>query len=175
LTPWNVFLDNEFYPKIADFGLSQLIPPSDALIRSPQGCGTPLYMGVEMIEEDKDGLFSYGSPVDVYAWGMIFYQILTGKLPYADELATTAAEQQKWRIFNFVQKGTRPKRTVEILPEQWNLLMKCWDNNPQRRPTFQKIVADKEVLKLRGCDPGPFEDYENTIKELVQKIERSGG
>ncbi|HEX5660044.1 MAG TPA: protein kinase [Polyangiales bacterium] len=70
--------------KVLDFGVSKLAPREDepqALTRSGGAVGTPLYMAVEQLRAKRD----IDGRADVYAFGVILYEALTGQLPYTAE------------------------------------------------------------------------------------------
>lgn len=79
LKPGNILLDNEREPYIADFGISKLVGQSTAtLSRTGMTMGTPAYMSPEQFrgETDLDGR------ADVYALGVLFFQMLSSTLPF---------------------------------------------------------------------------------------------
>jgi serine/threonine protein kinase len=76
--PANVLLDSDFYPYISDFGFAKIIP-RDEQVRLTTGIGSPLFMAPELCDTFGD----YGFPVDVYAYGMLLYVILTGAYPFS--------------------------------------------------------------------------------------------
>ena len=77
LKPGNIFLDGDLV-KIGDYGLSKFISCSR---RSGQteSVGTFHYMAPEI------GLGRYGKEIDIYALGILFYEMLTGRVPYEGE------------------------------------------------------------------------------------------
>jgi hypothetical protein len=80
IKPENVLLDRQGAVKIADFGLAKLVgaPVSEPrLTAAEQVLGTPHYMAPEQIENPKD----VDHRADIYALGVVLYELLTGELP----------------------------------------------------------------------------------------------
>jgi hypothetical protein len=79
LKPSNILLDEEGEPLVSDFGLARL-PTSDQGDDGPGGIvGTPAYMAPEQLAIGE----SVGPATDVWALGVILYELATGKRPFA--------------------------------------------------------------------------------------------
>jgi tRNA A-37 threonylcarbamoyl transferase component Bud32 len=78
IKPENILLDQTGRVKIADFGLAKLADPKNVtLTRTQQAMGTPHYMAPEQWERPND----VDHRADVYALGVVLYELLTGELP----------------------------------------------------------------------------------------------
>ena len=86
LKPSNLFLaeqpDNRSIIKLLDFGISKLPDPtSTQLTHGGAMMGSPNYMSPEQLRESK----SVDARADIWALGVILYELIAGKLPYAAE------------------------------------------------------------------------------------------
>mmetsp|Transcript_11768 Transcript_11768/g.31664 ORF Transcript_11768/g.31664 Transcript_11768/m.31664 type:complete len:925 (-) Transcript_11768:435-3209(-) len=93
--------------------------------------------------DGKGALLLHGSKAfatDVYSFGMLMYEIFEHKVPFEDLQWNTQVEDH-------VLRGDRPP----ITPPLWDdamleLVKRCWDADPDKRPTMSEVVA---VLKQR--------------------------
>ncbi|MBI2932905.1 MAG: serine/threonine protein kinase, partial [Planctomycetes bacterium] len=78
IKPENILVDREGRVKIADFGLAKMLRQDDAVAtRTHITMGTPAYMAPEQYESLK----GVDHRADIYALGVVFYEMLTGELP----------------------------------------------------------------------------------------------
>src|SRR5262249_22105662 len=79
LKPANILLTDAGEPKITDFGLAKRLYDAEEISLSGQVMGTLAYMARE---QAAGKVHEIGPATDVYALGVILYQLLTGRLPF---------------------------------------------------------------------------------------------
>ncbi|KAJ3119850.1 hypothetical protein HK098_005093 [Nowakowskiella sp. JEL0407] len=120
--------------KLSDFGLDHT--RSDTISRSL------FWMAPERLRGDRPTKSS-----DVYSFSMTAYEILSiGKLPF--ELNGLQDNSIVNAIYNHV-RPVRPLHGSAIFNvEQWDLVERCWHNDPTVRPTFDEILVLLESIQL---------------------------
>lgn len=74
----NILIDKDLKPHISDFSLSRFVKINKKFGDSFDCVGTPTYVAPEVIKGDE----SSNSKADVYSFGIIMFEIMTGKKPY---------------------------------------------------------------------------------------------
>ena len=122
LKPSNVLLDSRGIPRIADFGVAE----ATAVVRGrPAREGTPDYMSPEQLAGAEATARS-----DVYALGVVLYELFTGRHPFADGGSSRPEPPPPSRY------------AADIAPEIERTLLACLDPDPARRPPTARQVAD---------------------------------
>jgi serine/threonine-protein kinase len=136
LKPSNIMIDGHGRVRITDFGLA--IAASEEETEAAEILGTPAYMAPEQFAGKGATTRS-----DIYALGLIFYEIATGKRAFT---GGTLAELRE-------QKEHTPKAPSEmrqgIDPVVERVILRCIDRDPRSRPASVGQVA----LALPGGDP----------------------
>ena len=127
LKPGNILLDAKFEPFIGDFGFSKFADNRRVATMSMVG-GTPLYMAPELYESNR-----YGFKVDVYAYGMMMFEILTMIEPFEDITNPNSIPLK-------VCSGVRPEIPKNVPKPFKTLIQDCWAQDPEDRPSFDDIV-----------------------------------
>ncbi len=132
LKPDNVMLesrrDESDFVKVLDFGIAKLNEPGDTggkLTQAGIVCGTPGYMSPEQVRGDELDARS-----DLYAVGVILYEMLSGKLPF--EADTPMGLVTK----HLVEMAPRPsvrRPGLEISPALEELVMRCLAKDREQR------------------------------------------
>ncbi|XP_042032872.1 serine/threonine-protein kinase STY46-like [Salvia splendens] len=125
----NLLMDENEVVKIADFGVARVLVQSGVMTAET---GTYRWMAPEVIEHKP-----YNHKADVFSFGVMLWELLTGKVPYAQLTPLQAA-------VGVVQKGLRPTIPRHTDPLVVELLERCWQQDPSLRPEFSEIT---EILQ----------------------------
>src|SRR5438132_7052930 len=122
----NIFSYSIYHSMIGDLGLCQQVV--DKKDDPSKIYGVIPYMAPEVLSKKP-----YTQKSDVYSFGMIMWEFTTGRKPFHDR-------SHNHILISDILKGERPQITDDT-PEFYAELMKrCWDHNPENRPTAKEIL-----------------------------------
>eukprot|EP00897_Mesotaenium_endlicherianum_P004725 jgi/Mesen1/4280/ME000022S03569 len=134
----NMLLDKYKHIKIADFGVSR-VESSEGKECLPMA-GTFGYMAPEILKGEP-----YDHKVDVYSFGIMLWEIYCCDNPFP------------FMNFNvndikaFVGQGLRPQVPACCPKELSSLMEKCWDQNPDKRPSMVEVAQTLQgLLSFKG-------------------------
>jgi len=141
LKPQNLFVtrrvDGRPLVKVLDFGISKTLDPSGlSLTRTSSIMGSPLYMSPEQMRSTKN----VDQRSDIWALGVILYELLTGRVPFE-------AEAVPELCLKVVQDQPDPPKSLRPeMPEGLNLVvLKCLEKDPAMR--FANVAELAEALE----------------------------
>ncbi|OHS96220.1 hypothetical protein TRFO_37658 [Tritrichomonas foetus] len=151
LTPSSILFDAKYEPRLNDFSHSKM-DLSNATNMTIMKQDTPYYTAPELFESDD-----YDHRVDNFAFGMIMFQIITGRPPY---------EGGPLQVMRSIKNNIRPKIPDDCCPKLAHMLTDLWDENPTERPEFVDIVKclnDYDEPLFPGTDMDQYIQYRTTI------------
>ncbi len=137
IKPSNILIDINGAPKLTDFGIAHILEPGDSpsLTATGTGVGTPEYMAPEQgLGKDVD------ARTDVYALGVVLYELLTGDKPYKADTPMAVVIKH---IHDPVPRPTRIVKTLTLSAERVILkaLAKVPENRYENMDAFAAVLA----------------------------------
>ena len=161
IKPQNILLDEDFNPKISDFGLAKLCQRKDSIVSMLGLRGTVGYIAPEVFSRNFGGV-SHKS--DVYSYGMLVLEMVGGRKNFDNGVSNSSEKYFPDWIYKDLELGmggrTYGVMTVEeqettrkmILVSLW-----CIQTNPSDRPSMNKVVEMLEgTLHSLQIPPKPF-------------------
>ncbi|XP_021760999.1 serine/threonine-protein kinase STY46-like [Chenopodium quinoa] len=128
----NLLMDTFQVVKVADFGVARFLHQEGVMTAET---GTYRWMAPEVINHQP-----YDQNADIFSFAIVLWELLTAKIPYENMTPLQAALG--------VRKGLRPEIPKDIHPRLGDLMQRCWDEAPLKRPPFSIIRAELEdILK----------------------------
>ncbi|WP_330452419.1 MULTISPECIES: serine/threonine-protein kinase [unclassified Streptomyces] len=128
LKPANVLLsdpDGAMHPMLTDFGIARLAD-SPGLTRTHEFVGTPAYVAPESAEGRPQT-----SAVDIYGAGILLYELVTGRPPFAGGTALEVLHRHL---------SEEPRRPGNVPEPLWTVIERCLSKNPDRRPSAENLA-----------------------------------
>ncbi|KAK4389207.1 Light-sensor Protein kinase [Sesamum angolense] len=186
LNPSNVLLKAKhasiggFQAKITGFGMTSVMS-STARSPKPTGVDLDIWLAPEVLAEigqpDSKCSTKYTDKADVYSFGMLCFTLLTGKVPFED------GHLQGEKMARNIRAGERPLFSYPSPKYLSNLTKKCWQTNPNQRPTFSSICRILRYIKKNLVinpdhgdpdSPPPLVDYYDLETGYLKKLPGEG-
>ena len=154
----NVLVSDSLVAKITDFGLAEWISFTTKFhTNSPQS----RVKGATVTHRSPESwrnINHVSTTNDIYSFSILLWEIFSEKVPFGN------ASNEDIRMA--VIEGQRPDEN--LLPsntpsEMIDMMKRCWQQDPSKRPDFSSIVKDMSALLCRA-------EYDSTIKTIVPKL-----
>lgn len=129
-----------FYPVVLDFGVAKFLDAAEKLTMTGALLGTPIYMSPEQFRGESN----LGPPSDIYAFGVLAYELYAGRPPF---LGQTFAEL----ALAHTNKPAPPLPGVD--KALGDLVLRCLEKDPGRRPRAEAIASSLRAIAA-GLPPG---------------------
>jgi len=141
IKPSNILLQDDHHAYLADFGLAKAVDGAGSVTQAGVLLGTPEFMAPEL----ADGPASMSS--DLYALGILLYQMVTGQLPFTGDTALAVFLKQMH------EQPIPPSRLNPAIPsgvEQ--IILRALDKDPRRRFQTPNTLAQAYLEALHTTD-----------------------
>ncbi|CAL1412767.1 unnamed protein product [Linum trigynum] len=126
----NLLMDTDNVVKVADFGVARFQNQGGVMTAET---GTYRWMALEVINHQP-----YDQKADVFSFAIVLWELLTSKVPYDSMTPLQAALG--------VIQGLRPDLPQNIHPKLLDIMQRCWETDPGKRPSFFEITIELEKL-----------------------------
>ncbi|WVY90237.1 hypothetical protein V8G54_035751 [Vigna mungo] len=155
IKPHNILLDENFIPKVSDFGLAKLYPIDNSIVTMTAARGTIGYMAPELFYNNIGGI---SHKADVYSFGMLLMEMASKR----KNLNPHAEHSSQLYFPLWIYEHIREEEDIDIkdLSEEEKLIVKkmiivalwCIQLKPKDRPSMNRVVemleGDIENLEI---------------------------
>ena len=136
LKPHNILINDDDTPVIADLGVAKDLSTAGEITMKGELLGTPYYMSPEQFTDLEIDFRS-----DIYSLGVIFYELLTGKLPYTGETLMEIVYNQSYEMMPTLSSD---------LKQYEKIIFKMIDKKRENRyQSVSEVLDDIEHIDMK--------------------------
>ncbi|ELP89717.1 protein serine/threonine kinase, putative [Entamoeba invadens IP1] len=124
--------------KLTDFGSRRNVNLLMTNMTFTKGIGTPVYMAPKVLKKEKYKMSSY-----IYSFGVTMYETFGWENPY-----NKVDFKFLWKIAEFVISGKGLPNKEIITQNEYNIISRCWDDDPIKRPSIIDVVEKLETFNF---------------------------
>jgi serine/threonine-protein kinase len=124
IKPANFFITREDTLKVMDFGIAKKSSAQQAMTQAGFIAGTPAYMSPEQI----NNFAAVSHLTDIYALGVVAYEVFTGVVPFDSE------EMMQLLMMHLTATPPPPRQKNPVIPEELEaIILHCLEKDPAKR------------------------------------------
>ncbi len=152
--PGNIMLDQTGHIYLADFGIAR---EAESMTTTFATAGTPAYMAPEQIVGDTVGPYT-----DVYALGIVFYEMMAGRLPFIGNETSSEHGSTKAERVRYAQQCLPPPDPRQfnpaISPQLAGVILRALQKDPNHRYARTDLFL-QDVCVTMGIRPDTIPDF----------------
>nr|XP_048329749.1 rust resistance kinase Lr10-like isoform X3 [Ziziphus jujuba var. spinosa] len=171
IKPHNILLNENFIPKVSDFGLARLSPLGNSIVSLTAARGTMGYIAPELFYKN---IGAVSNKVDVYSFGMLLMEMasrrknLNAGADHTSQIYFPSWIYDQFKEGNNIEMGDATEDESKIRKKMIIVALWCIQMNPNDRPTMNRVKemleGDDESLQM---PPKPFVCPQEKPVELV--------
>ncbi|KAK9280447.1 hypothetical protein L1049_014138 [Liquidambar formosana] len=168
----SISTEGYLHAKVSGFGPSSSKDFTQKNSPNPNGTLPFIWYAPEVLAEQEQmgsaGNLKYTEKSDVYSFGMVCFELLTGKVPFED------GHLQGDKMSRNIRAGERPLFPFHSPKYLTNLTKRCWNTEPNQRPSFSSICRILRYTK-RFLVMNPDHSQPEQPMPLVDYCDIEGG
>ncbi|KAL4301019.1 hypothetical protein S245_060969 [Arachis hypogaea] len=182
IKPHNILLDENFNPKVSDFGLARLSPTDKSIVSLTAARGTIGYMAPELFYRNV-GAISYKA--DVYSFGMLLMEMASRRKNLNAQIENSSQIYFPFWVYDELQDGREitiendKDEEMKIAKRMMIVALWCIQTKPNDRPSMKRVVEMLEQDDDLEMPPKPYfypldapteENVEDTATDNSSKL-----
>nr|KYP63285.1 putative receptor-like protein kinase At5g39030 family [Cajanus cajan] len=178
IKPHNILLDENFIPKVSDFGLAKLYPVDNSIVTLTAARGTLGYMAPELFYKNVGGV-SYKA--DVYSFGMLLMEMTSRRknsnpcVEYSSQHYFPLWIYDQFKEEKDVEMEDASEEDMTLTKRMFIVALWCIQLKPSDRPSMNKVVEMLEG-KIENLEMPPrpsFYPYEMSRPNVINSFDQT--